>query len=95
MRKLKGTVVSDKMDKTVVVKVERVKTHPIYHKKYKASTKFMAHDEAGHKVGDVVEIEETRPMSKDKRWCVVNTADNSGKKQINAEGQRNSVSKSA
>lgn len=71
-RVLKGTVVSDKMDKTVVVKVERVKTHPIYHKKYKASTKFMAHDESGsHKIGEEVEIEETRPMSKDKRWKIV------------------------
>lgn len=71
-RILKGTVVSDKMDKTVVVKVDRVKTHPIYHKKYKASTKFMAHDESGvSKIGDEVEIEETRPMSKDKRWKIV------------------------
>ncbi|MDO8507728.1 MAG: 30S ribosomal protein S17 [bacterium] len=71
-RVLKGTVVSDKMDKTVVVKVDRVKTHPIYHKKYKASTKFMAHDESGvSKIGDEVEIAETRPMSKNKRWEVV------------------------
>lgn len=70
-RILKGVVVSDKMEKTVVVKVERVKTHPIYRKKYKASTKFMAHDESGHKIGDEVEIEETRPLSKDKRWKVV------------------------
>lgn len=71
-RVLKGTVVSDKMDKSVVIQVTRVKTHPIYHKKYKASTKFMAHDESGsHKIGDEVEIEETRPMSKNKRWKVV------------------------
>lgn len=72
-RALKGTVVSDKMDKSVVVRVDRVKTHPIYHKKYKTSTKFLAHDEKGVcKVGDKVEIEETKPMSKNKRWKVVN-----------------------
>ncbi len=70
-RILKGVVVSDKMEKTVVVKVDRVKTHPIYRKKYKASTKFMAHDENGHKIGDEVEIEETRPLSGRKRWKVV------------------------
>lgn len=71
-RILKGIVVSDKMDKTVVVRVDRVKTHPIYHKKYKASTRFMAHNEnSALKVGDEVEIEETRPMSKKKRWRVV------------------------
>lgn len=71
-RILKGIVVSDKMDKSVVIQVTRVKTHPIYHKKYKASTKFMAHDETGScKIGDEVEIEETRPTSKNKRWKVV------------------------
>jgi small subunit ribosomal protein S17 len=52
--------------------VERVKTHPLYHKKYKASTKFMANTETGkHKIGDIVEIEEAGPMSKNKRWKVV------------------------
>lgn len=73
-RVLKGTVVSDKMKDTVVVQVTRVKTHPIYHKQYKASSKFMAHDEKGSaKVGDEVQIEETRPISKNKRWKVVNS----------------------
>jgi len=72
-RILKGIVVSNKADKSVVVQVTRVKTHPIYHKQYKASTKFMAHDEKNdHKVGDEVEIEETRPISKSKRWSVIN-----------------------
>lgn len=70
-RTLKGKVVSDKMDKTVVVSVERLKNHPLYHKKYKASNKFMAHDEKGAcKEGDIIEIEETRPLSKNKRWQV-------------------------
>lgn len=70
-RILKGKVVSDKMDKTVVVLVERMKTHPIYRKKYKVSKKLLAHNEKGVKIGDLVEIEETNPMSKRKRWKVV------------------------
>ncbi|RJO60041.1 30S ribosomal protein S17 [candidate division WS5 bacterium] len=71
-RVLKGIVVSDKMKDTVVVQVARVKTHPIYRKQYKVSTKFMAHDEKGSaKMGDEVQIEETRPMSKNKRWRIV------------------------
>lgn len=68
-----GTVVSDKMDKTVVVAVETLVTHPLYKKQIKKTTKFKAHDEenqCGH--GDVVKIMETRPLSKDKRWRVVN-----------------------
>lgn len=71
-RTLKGIVISDKMDKSVVVRVDRVKTHPIYHKKYNVSTKFIAHDESGeHKIGEEVEIEETKPISKNKRWKIV------------------------
>lgn len=71
VRRLRGTVSSDKMDKTVVVTVERVRTHPIYRKKYTVSTKFKAHDEKNqYKVGDVVEITESRPLSRDKRWVV-------------------------
>lgn len=70
-RRLRGTVSSDKMDKTVVVKVERVKTHPIYRKKYSVTTKFKAHDENNqYKVGDLVEITESRPLSRDKHWVV-------------------------
>jgi small subunit ribosomal protein S17 len=69
IRKLQGTVVSDKMDKTVVVAVKTVKEHPIYRKKYKVTTKFKAHDEANTlKIGDLVEISETRPISREKRW---------------------------
>jgi small subunit ribosomal protein S17 len=70
-RKLRGTVVSDAMDKTVVVAVERVKRHPIYRKQYKATAKFKAHDESNsYKVGDLVEISETKPISRQKRWLV-------------------------
>lgn len=71
IRKLRGTVVSDKMDKTVVVAVSTLKEHPIYRKKYKVTTKFKAHDEDNAcKTGDLVEITETRPISRDKRWNV-------------------------
>lgn len=71
-RTLRGTVSSDKMDKTVVVRVERVKEHPIYRKKYAATTSFKAHDSDNScRVGDLVEIAESRPISRDKRWVVV------------------------
>lgn len=71
IRKLRGTVVSNKMDKTVVVAVERLVEHPIYRKKYTVTTKFKAHDEKNEcQIGDVVEITETRPLSRDKRWAV-------------------------
>ena len=70
-RVLKGAVVSDRMDKTVVVRVDRMKVHPKYGKRYVQSTRFKAHDEKGeYKVGDVVKLEETRPLSKDKCWRV-------------------------
>ena len=75
MNKLQGTVVSDKMEKTVVVKVERIKEHPRYKKRYKVHKNYKAHDEKGeYKEGDVVIIEETRPISKDKRWRVIGKA---------------------
>lgn len=71
IRTLRGTVVSDKMDKTVVVAVSTLKEHPIYRKKYKVTSKFKAHDENNEcKEGDLVEITETRPISRDKRWNV-------------------------
>jgi small subunit ribosomal protein S17 len=75
INKLQGTVVSDKMEKTVVVKVERIKEHPRYKKRYKVHKNYKAHDEKGeYKEGDVVIIEETRPISKDKRWRVIGKA---------------------
>lgn len=72
MRKIKvGTVVSDAMDKTVVVRVERLVPHPVYKKYTKRRAQYKAHDEKNEcRVGDRVEIIETRPLSKDKRWRV-------------------------
>ena len=68
---LKGVVVSDKMDKTIVVSVSRFIKHPLYGKFYKVSKKYKAHDEENkYKTGDKVEIVETRPISKDKRFKV-------------------------
>ena len=70
-RILKGRVTSNKMDKTVVVSVSTVKEHPIYRKKYKVTTKFKAHDEDNKcQIGDIVELTESRPLSRDKRWVV-------------------------
>jgi len=67
-----GVVTSDKMDKTVVVSVETLVQHPLYKKRVRRTTKFKAHDEQNQcKVGDKVRITETRPLSKDKRWRVV------------------------
>jgi small subunit ribosomal protein S17 len=72
-RVLQGTVVSDKNDKTVVVRVERRFTHPVMKKTVRMSKKYKAHDETNAcKVGDKVSIEESRPISKDKCWVVVN-----------------------
>lgn len=69
---LTGTIVSDKMQKTVVVDVETVKEHPKYKRRYKANKKFKAHVEGSdYKVGDKVIIEECRPISKDKNWTVI------------------------
>lgn len=68
---LKGVIVSDKMQKTVVVAVTRFVKHPKYGKFFKVTKKFKAHDEAGHKVGETVSLRETRPLSKDKRFVVV------------------------
>jgi small subunit ribosomal protein S17 len=69
---LRGVVVSDKMDKTVVVKVNRYIKHPKYQKYYTVSKKYKAHDENNtRKIGDTVEIVETRPISKDKTFRVI------------------------
>jgi small subunit ribosomal protein S17 len=71
-RILEGVVVSDKMDKTIVVKVERRVQHPIYKKFIRRTKKYHAHDETNeYGVGDIVWIEEHRPISRLKRWAVV------------------------
>lgn len=76
-----GTVVSDKMDKTIVVAVEDNVMHPIYKKTVKRTYKLKAHDEQNEcKVGDRVEVMETRPLSKDKRWRLVKVVEKAIKK---------------
>lgn len=69
---LRGTVVSDKMDKTIVVEINTTKRHPKYGRRVKFTTKFKAHDENNEAhIGDVVEVMETRPLSKDKHFRLV------------------------
>ncbi len=71
-RVLQGVVVSDKMDKTVTVKVERRFKHPLYKKYIRKSKKYAAHDENNDtKIGEVVKIRECRPLSKRKKWEIV------------------------
>jgi small subunit ribosomal protein S17 len=71
-KQMVGHVTSDKMDKTVVVKVERLRRHPLYGKVVRQTRRFKAHDEGNTcQVGDLVRILESRPLSRDKRWVVV------------------------
>jgi len=71
-RELVGVVVSNKMQKTVVVEIDRLKVHPKYKQRYKMTTRQKAHDEKGeYKVGDKVLIRECRPISKTKHWRVI------------------------
>lgn len=71
-RELKGTVVSNKMDKTVVVKIDVIKRHKIYKKSYTVSKRYKAHDAINqYKVNDIVLIRQIKPMSKDKKWEVI------------------------
>lgn len=70
-------VISDKMNKTRVVEVSRMKQHPKYLKYYKISNRFKAHDEKNeYKTGDKVVIQETRPISKEKRWSIIEKLEN-------------------
>ena len=74
-KQLTGIVVSDKMDKTCVVKVETLKTHPKYQRRYRSHKRYKAHDEANeYKINDKVVIEEAMPMSKDKHWKIARKA---------------------
>ncbi len=71
-KQLTGTIVANKMQKTIVVKVERIKEHPKYLRRYRISKKYQAHVEQGeYKIGERVIIEECRPISKNKRWRVI------------------------
>ncbi len=71
-RRLTGTVVSDRMQKTRIVAVTRLKKHPKYLKYYKKTTRFKAHDEKNeYKTGDTVVVGETRPLSREKRWRII------------------------
>lgn len=73
-KKFNGVVVSDKNDKTIVVKVDSIKIHPKYKKRYTSSKKYKVHDEKNQfKVDDKVSFVECRPLSKDKRWRVINS----------------------
>lgn len=75
-----GKVISDKMDKTVVVAVTRTFQHPLYKKTVKKITKFKAHDEENRcKIGDIVQIIESRPISKNKRWQVIKIVEGEGR----------------
>jgi len=77
-----GRVVSDKMDKTIVVSVERLTRHRLYKRVMKASTKFAAHDESNEaRIGDTVLIEESRPLSATKRWRLVSVLSRAGEER--------------
>jgi small subunit ribosomal protein S17 len=69
-RRLEGTVISNKMQKTVVVEVKRVFRHPLYHKVIRNAKTYKAHDEIGVNPGDIVRIVESQPISRTKRWVV-------------------------
>ena len=74
-----GRVVSDKMDKTIVVSVERLARHPLYKRVIRLSTRFKAHDEANEaRIGDTVLIEESRPLSRTKRWRLLEVTSRAG-----------------
>ncbi len=72
MRTLTGTVISAKMDKSAVVLVERLWRHPLYRKTVHRSKKYLVHNSLGAGEGDIVEIQETRPLSRRKRWKIIN-----------------------
>ncbi|MBL7155935.1 MAG: 30S ribosomal protein S17 [Candidatus Omnitrophica bacterium] len=71
-KELTGIVVSDKMDKTIIVEVSRLTTHPVFKKRIRKFNKFKAHDEKNSaKLGDGVKIRESKPLSRDKRWVLI------------------------
>jgi len=81
-----GRVVSDRMEKTIVVSVERLARHPLYKRVIRVTKKFKAHDETNEaRIGDTVLIEESRPLSATKRWRLVEVLSRSGEEAANAE----------
>jgi len=92
-RKIEGTVISDKMNKTVVVEVQRFKKHPLYHKVLKVSKRFKVHNENNEaRIGDKVLIEETRPLSKEKKWKliqIIKKSENKNSEEIVSDGEKN------
>ncbi len=85
-RVIQGTVVSDKMDKTIVVSVERRRKHRLYHKVLTNTQRYKAHDEVNAcKLGDVVTIVEARPMSKEKRWRLLTIVSRGDVAEINPQ----------
>lgn len=85
-KQLVGIVISDKMQKTVVVKIEHTSRHPLYGKILRRFRKFKAHDEKDEcRIGDKVLIEETRPLSREKRWSVVQIIERSEVKRLEVE----------
>lgn len=90
-KRLEGVVISDKMEKTVVVTVERVFAHPVYKKRVKVLKRYLVHDELGVKVGDKVVIEGTRPISRRKRWRVVATTEARKGIESTEEGKKSDV----
>ncbi|TSC76359.1 MAG: small subunit ribosomal protein S17 [Parcubacteria group bacterium Gr01-1014_33] len=93
MRKLKGTIVSDKMQKTVVVRVDQLKKHSKYGKYVRISRTLKAHDEKNeYKAGDTVLIQETRPLSKEKKWRVAELVKRaSGEENGEEEGNESGI----
>jgi small subunit ribosomal protein S17 len=93
MKILQGTIVSDKMAKTVVVRVDRLRQHPKYLKFYRVSKRYKADvaDAGGYQLGDVVRIQETRPISKDKRWKVISLVRRTSAEKVEAAAEEPST----
>lgn len=93
MKVFTGKVVSTKMQKTAVVEVERFFAHPLYEKRVRRTKRYPVHDEVGVKEGETVRFAETRPMSKTKRWKIVEVVGKTEKKVTRDSLTRNSVEK--
>lgn len=84
MKALRGKVISKKMAKTATVAVERIVVHPIYKKRFRRVRKYHVHDEMGVKVGDAVKFVATKPISKLKKWKIIEVLSNKGESQKGA-----------